>query len=158
MNTDATPPSRIPWPPMIYGAAIVIGFVLDAFVPLPWIGSPMADLLLAFGIVLLIGVVAMDASAFMTLRRARTTVLPHRASDHLVTSGPFSFTRNPIYVANTMLVVGIGLIAGSLWLILLALVAAFLTQKLQIEGEERHLAERFGKRYRDYAKKVRRWI
>ena len=57
-----------------------------------------------------------------------------------------------------MLVIGIGLIVGSLWFPLLALVAALATQKLAIEGEEKHLQERFGKKYRDYAKRVRRWI
>ena len=54
--------------------------------------------------------------------------------------------------------IGIGLIAGIVWFILLAPVAAFVTQKLAIEREERHLEMRFGKKYRDYAKKVRRWI
>jgi protein-S-isoprenylcysteine O-methyltransferase Ste14 len=37
-------------------------------------------------------------------------------------------------------------------------VAALATQRLAIEGEERHLAHRFGKRYRDYQKRVRRWF
>jgi protein-S-isoprenylcysteine O-methyltransferase Ste14 len=75
-----------------------------------------------------------------------------------VSGGPFSFSRNPIYLANTMLTFGIGLIAGSVWFILLGLVAAFATQKLAIEREEKHLDARFGKKYRDYRKKVRRWI
>ena len=44
------------------------------------------------------------------------------------------------------------------WFLVLALVAAFLTQKLAIEPEERHLDVRFGKKYREYSKKVRRWI
>jgi protein-S-isoprenylcysteine O-methyltransferase Ste14 len=57
-----------------------------------------------------------------------------------------------------MLMIGIGLIAGIVWFILLAPVAAFVTQKLAIEREERHLEARFGKKYRDYTKKVRRWI
>ncbi len=53
---------------------------------------------------------------------------------------------------------GIGLIAGKPRLLILPLVAANLTQKLAIEPEERHLDARFGKKYREYAKKVRRWI
>jgi protein-S-isoprenylcysteine O-methyltransferase Ste14 len=54
--------------------------------------------------------------------------------------------------------IGVGLITGIAWFLPLAIVAAFLTQKLAIEREERHLEARFGKRYRDYAKRVRRWI
>ena len=45
-----------------------------------------------------------------TMSRHRTTILPHRGSAHLVTDGPFSFTRNPIYLGNTMLTLGIGLL------------------------------------------------
>lgn len=156
MNDEA--PSRFPWPPIVYLSAIVIAILLGLFYPLPWISSPLSDLLFAVGCLLIVGVVAIDVSAFQTLRRGKTTIMPHRASDNLVTSGPFSFTRNPIYLANTMLVIGIGLIVGSLWFPLLALVAALATQKLAIEGEEKHLQERFGKKYRDYAKRVRRWI
>ena len=54
--------------------------------------------------------------------------------------------------------IAIGLIAGSVWFIIMALVAAFATQKLAIEREEQHLQARFGKKYLDYARRVRRWI
>jgi hypothetical protein len=72
--------------------------------------------------------------------------------------GPFSFTRNPLYVAGTMLVLGIGLVSGIVWFLLLAILAAFTVQKLAIEREERHLQARFGETYLDYARRVRQWI
>jgi protein-S-isoprenylcysteine O-methyltransferase Ste14 len=158
VNAYDARPNRLPWPPMIYLAAIVLAAVLAWTVPLPWIPSPLSDILFAIGIVAIVGVAAIDVSAMRTLHKARTTIMPHRGSDHLVTAGPFSFSRNPIYLANTMLTFGIGLIAGSAWFILLGLIAAFATQKLAIEREEKHLEARFGKKYRDYRKKVRRWI
>lgn len=151
-------PNRLPWPPLIYLAAIAISIVLHFLAPLPWIGPPLSDILFAAGWLLVAGVVAIDFSAMRTMQRAKTTIMPHRGSEHLVTGGPFSFTRNPIYLANTMLVVGIGLITGIVWFFPAAIVAAFLTQKLAIEREEKHLESRFGKRYRDYAKRVRRWV
>lgn len=151
-------PNRLPWPPLIYLAAIAIAILLGVFYPLPWISRPLSDILFAAGIVCIIAVVAIYAGAVRTMRAARTTIMPNRASEHLVTSGPFSFTRNPIYLANTLLTIGLGLVTGNLWFILLALIGAFATQKLAIEREERHLDARFGKRYRDYAKRVRRWI
>lgn len=92
------------------------------------------------------------------MRRAGTTVRPDRGTDRLVTDGPFSFTRNPLYVAGTMLVLGIGLVSGIVWFLLLAIVAAFTVQELAIEREERHLQARFGETYLDYARRVRRWI
>ena len=151
-------PNRLPWPPLIYLAAIAASIVLHLVYPLPFIGPPLSDILFAGGGLLIIGVVAIDVSAIRTLQRAKTTVMPHRGSEHLVTNGAFSFSRNPIYLANTMLMFGAGLMSQIVWFFPLGLIAAFLTQKLAIEREERHLEIRFGKRYRDYTKRVRRWI
>jgi protein-S-isoprenylcysteine O-methyltransferase Ste14 len=53
---------------------------------------------------------------------------------------------------------GVGFVSGNWWFLLLAIIAAVITQKIAIEFEEKVLAEKFGRRYRDYAKKVRRWI
>src|SRR5262249_3409523 len=97
-------------------------------------------------------------TAVRAMTRARTTLDPNGMPDHLVTNGPFAITRNPIYLANTLLMIGVGLIFGIVWFLALAVVAAFATQKVAIEREEKVLAEKFGKRYRDYAKRIRRWI
>jgi len=151
-------PNTLPWPPIVYIAAVAAAIVLHWLLPLPWIPRPLSELLFAVGWLVVGAALAVEFSAMRTMARAKTTIMPHRGSDHLVTSGPFSFTRNPIYLGNTMLMIGIGLIAGIVWFVLLAPVAAFVTQKLAIEREEQHLEIRFGKKYRDYAKKVRRWI
>ena len=158
MTVVSERPSPAPWPPIVYLAAAALAVGLHLWMPLPWLGTPAADLLFVIGLLLCAFALAIDVFALRTLWRAGTTVMPHRPSAHLVTDGPFSFTRNPIYLGNTLLMIGAGLVAGVLWLVLLAPAAAFATQKLAIEGEERHLADRFGKRYRDYQKKVRRWI
>lgn len=158
MSDVNSAPSRFPWPPVIYLLAIAIAIALSIVVPLPWFGPPLSDLLFAIGWLLAVAAVALDFMAIRTLRKAQTTVMPTRAADHLVTSGPFGLSRNPIYLGNTTLMFGIGFITGFIWFFVLALVAAFATQKLAIEPEERHLSIRFGKRYRDYTRKVRRWI
>jgi protein-S-isoprenylcysteine O-methyltransferase Ste14 len=151
-------PNRLPWPPIIYLAAIAISIALGLLFPLPWISAPLSDILFAAGWLLVAAMVALDFSAMRTMVRAKTTIRPDKASEHLVTTGAFSLTRNPIYLGNTLLMIGVGLITGIAWFLPLAIAAAFLTQKLAIEREERHLEARFGKRYRDYAKRVRRWI
>ena len=158
MNDIAARPSGFPWPPVIYLAAIAVSIVLWIIYPLPWFGSPLSDILFAVGCIAVIAVVAIEVSAMRTLAKANTTVRPDKGSAHLVTTGPFSFTRNPIYLGNTLLMLGIAMISGILWFVILAVVAAFITQKLAIEREEKHLAARFGKKYFDYAKRVRRWI
>ncbi|MCO5163750.1 MAG: isoprenylcysteine carboxylmethyltransferase family protein [Mesorhizobium sp.] len=158
MSDVSDRPNRFPWPPVIYVAAIAIALILGYLVPLPWLPSPASDLLFAFGWLLVAAAIAIDIGAMRTMSKHRTTIMPHRGSAHLVTDGPFSFTRNPIYLGNTMLTFGVGLISGIAWFLPMALIAAFATQKLAIEREERHLYARFGKRFRDYTKRVRRWI
>lgn len=150
--------SSIPWPPIVYLAAVAGAIVMGRVYPLPWLPSPLSELAFAAGVVIIVGAVAIEATAFRALNRGNTTILPTRRSDHLVTGGPFSFTRNPIYLGNTMLVVGAGLVFGLLWFLLAAFAAAFAVSKLAIKREEKHLEHRFGKAFRDYAKKVRRWV
>ena len=158
MSTAEKKPGVVPLPPLIYVAAIAISIILHALYPLPWIGEPLSDILFAVGLLAIAAVVALFVTAIRTMHQAKTTLNPNGVPDHLVTSGPFAITRNPMYLANTLLLIGVALISGIAWFLILALVAAFATQKLAIEREEKILAEKFGKRYRDYSRKVRRWI
>ena len=148
----------IPWPPLIYVAGIAISLILHALYPLPWFGSPMSDILVAVGWLALVAMAALFFSALRIMRRAKTPINPNAQPEHLVTEGPFGITRNPIYLADTLLLIGVGLVSGITWFLPVALIAASITQKVAIGKEERWLAEKFGKRYRDYAKRVRRWI
>ncbi|MCO5065507.1 MAG: isoprenylcysteine carboxylmethyltransferase family protein [Rhizobiaceae bacterium] len=152
------PPNRIPWPPLIYIAAVAAAVVADWLYPLPWIGSPLADFLFAIGGICIAGALALDFSAMSAMRKAKTPIMPTSSAQHLLTTGAFGLSRNPIYLGNTTLMIGIGLLSQSLWFILFGIVAAFATQKLAIEREEKHLNQRFGKKYVDYTKRVRRWI
>jgi protein-S-isoprenylcysteine O-methyltransferase Ste14 len=158
MNDVTDRPNSLPWPPIIYLAAIAVSFLLAVFYPLPWFAQPLSGILSAIGWLMIAAFVALNISAIRAMRRAGTTVRPDRGTDHLVTDGPFSFTRNPLYLAGTTLVLGIGLVSGIVWFLLLAVLAAFAVQKLAIEREERHLQARFGRTYVDYAERVRRWI
>jgi protein-S-isoprenylcysteine O-methyltransferase Ste14 len=148
----------IPWPPLIYVTAIAISLILHEVYPLPWFSSPMSDILVPVGWLALLAVVALIATAIRTMTKAKTPLNPNAMPEHLVTNGPFAVTRNPMYLANTLLLLGVGLVSGITWFLPLALIAAFITKKVAIEKEERWLADKFGKRYRDYAKRVRRWI
>ena len=151
-------PNTFPWPPVIYGAAILSGALSGYVLPTPWPSSPTSDFLLAIGALMVAAALFIDYRAMRTMTDAKTTIMPHKGSAHLVTKGPFAVSRNPIYVANTMITLGAGLAFGIVWFIPLAFVAAFFTSQLAIKREEAHLEARFGKAFRDYSKKVRRWI
>ena len=151
-------PNRIPWPPIIFLTAVLVGLVAEVHYPLPWITGWPATILQWLGGALGLGALLMDVVAVNTFRDHQTTILPNKGATNLITKGPFAWSRNPIYVGNTVLMIGTGLFFGKLWLIVLAPVAAFITQKLAIEREEKHLAAKFGKEWEDYAARVRRWL
>jgi len=150
--------NRFPWPPVVFGASAALAVLLHVAWPLPWFGTPFADFLFAVGLLLGLAAAVLAVAALRALRGAGTTVLHRRAVDHLVTGGPFALSRNPIYLAAALLMTAAALVLGIAWFLPAAVLAGFVTHLLSISHEERHLADRFGKRYRDYQKRVRRWI
>lgn len=154
MNRYRDRPTRLPWPPMLLVAAVAIAYGLGMLHPFP-LRFPGSHIV---GYVFIAAAIAIDIWAAATLMGARTTVLPHRASSHLVTGGPFAFSRNPIYVAYVVLIAGIGLACGSFWYLLMALAHGVATHFLAIRREENHLLALFGYRYENYCRTVRRWI
>jgi protein-S-isoprenylcysteine O-methyltransferase Ste14 len=149
---------KVPWPPLVYLVALLAGIGLRLAYPLPWFQDLLAGLLFAIGWIAVLACVALWVTAIRAMKAARTTLNPNGIPEKLLTAGPFAVSRNPLYLANALFLIAIGLIVGSAWFILAAFLAAFATQKLSIEKEEKVLAQKFGKKYRDYAKRVRRWI
>ncbi len=90
--------------------------------------------------------------------RAGTPIKPYEVSEHLVTDGLFSFSRNPVYVGMIAGLVGIFVVLGTLTPALVVPVFAYLIRVRFIALEERMLEDRFGDPYRDYKERVRRWI
>ena len=147
-------PNRIPWPPLIGAAALALAFFSQRAYPARLDLGPAGPWL---GWALLVAGVSLDLWAMATMARARVNILPHRAAGGLVTSGPFAFTRNPIYLGNAVAFVGIGVVAGSWWYVVAAVVMSKLIEILAIVREERHLALRFGREWLDYSARVPRW-
>ncbi|MCH7951587.1 isoprenylcysteine carboxylmethyltransferase family protein [Patescibacteria group bacterium] len=90
--------------------------------------------------------------------RRQTTIIPFNKSSALITEGPFSFSRNPMYLGIVLLLLGVAFLLGSL-AAFLAPIAMFITlQRKFIPYEEGMLEETFGKKYRVYKNRVRRWL
>jgi protein-S-isoprenylcysteine O-methyltransferase Ste14 len=151
-------PNRIPWPPILFLVAIFLALALHWQAALPWPGGVARFVLAAIGLCLIGAGLALDIAAFRLFRKHRTTILPNRAASSLITEGPFAKSRNPIYLGNTLLIFGAGLLFGIGWLLPTALAAAVAVQKLAIEREESHLEASFGALWRDYAAKTPRWL
>ena len=151
-------PSAIPWPPLLYMSAIAAAFYLGSTYPLLWLPKSISDGLFAVGVLMVVGGLAFDLYAIRTLFAHKTTVMPTKGAVKLVTSGPYSISRNPIYVGNTILTFGLGIAMANPWFFITAIVAAVATNFLQIVPEEKHLQHVFGKQWHVYTRKVRRWI
>lgn len=150
-------PSEMPWPPIILVAVVVGAIGLGYLAPLPWPGlddTPAHMIGLGIGVA---GVVLV-VWALATLRSHGTTILPDAGATHLVTSGPYRRFRNPIYLADAMMLLGVAELTKNFWLVVAAAVFAALVTWLAILPEERHLQRRFGQAYLDYKAKSRRWI
>lgn len=151
-------PNRLPWPPLIYAAALAAGVALQSAAPLAWPALLPQAATRGLGAVLAVTGLALDLWALATLHRARTNILPHRPAERLVTHGPFALSRNPIYVGYTLLTAGLSLALSNPWLMAAAVVAALATDRLAARREENHLAARFGEAFTAYAARVPRWI
>jgi protein-S-isoprenylcysteine O-methyltransferase Ste14 len=152
---DHGPGVRIP-PPLLYLAFLVLGILLSAAYPVHLLPSAVAWPL---GIVVLAAGIALGPMwGIPTMRGANTTVRPDRAATHLVTEGPFRYSRNPLYVAMTLMYAGIAIIANSLWALLLLIPVVVFMSLFVIRREEAHLRGAFGEEYERYRARVRRWL
>ncbi|PCH49628.1 MAG: isoprenylcysteine carboxyl methyltransferase [Hyphomicrobiales bacterium] len=163
MKNVKTPPNRIPWPPILYLTSIISAYTIEQKWGAIWLDGHSLSAISTIGFhatgILLIGAgLVLDFYSAITLRKHLTTILPTKAASHLVTSGPFSISRNPIYLGNTIITFGLALFFENIWYILLGLVAAFITNEIVIKREERHLLEMFGEEWEKYTQKVRRWF
>lgn len=149
--------NTFPWPPVLLVLAVLAAWLLGRFAPLPWPGlddRPARIAGLAVGAAGLVLIVA----AVLSLRRHETTVMPDKTSTALVTSGPYRFFRNPIYLGEVMALFGVAELTKNIWFVAAAAAFAVLVTWLQIIPEERHLKARFGQDYLDYKQRARRWI
>lgn len=90
--------------------------------------------------------------------RNRTTLSPYESPAVLITTGPFRFSRNPVYLAMAAILFGSAVAMGTLVPFVFVVLFIVIIEVLFIPDEERRLEELFGGEYREYKQKVRRWI
>ncbi len=96
--------------------------------------------------------------AVLTMSRARTTPIPHREPSALVSSGVFGISRNPIYLADALILTGLILRWDAVLSLVLVPLFILLIEKRFIIGEEARLARAFPEAFAEYTARVRRWI
>jgi len=155
---SSSAPNR-PLPPTYFYLAIAAVFALH-FIPrlflpslrlIPWPWSLL-------GIPPLLAGTALNLWADGLFKRYGTEVKPFRESSALVTEGPFRISRHPMYLGGMLILLGLAVILGSLLpFFILPLAFWFITVQFIIP-EERDMMRQFGDRYREYARRVRRWV
>ena len=142
-------------PPLIYLGPLVLGLLLNRRLPITFLPRRIAR---SVGWLLLSGGVLLISWFERAMQHAGTPTSPYKPVSHMVTEGPFHYSRNPAYLSMTMIYTGIASLANAVWAILLLPMALLVIQRGVIEHEERYLERKFGEEYLRYKAQVRRWV
>jgi protein-S-isoprenylcysteine O-methyltransferase Ste14 len=145
----------VPW---VFILVYLGGAGVQHFLPIV-IGSPDLVWIIRVAGFVFVGVgIAIAFSAMGIFRKTKTTTVPHETPSTLVVSGPYRFTRNPMYVGLTLIYLGVAGTRNEIWpVIVLPLLLAYINF-LVIPVEEKNLRVVFGAEYQKYGERVGRWL
>lgn len=142
-------------PPVYFLGALIAMVLLDRLLPLATLIEPPLTYL---GWLPFAAAIAVALAVNWQFKRAGTPIKPFQDSTALVTGGPFACSRNPIYLAMIVGLLGIFVVLGSLSPLLVVPPFAYILRTRFVAVEERMLEEAFGAAYADYKRRVRRWL
>ena len=148
-------PGVIVLPPFLYLGVFLAAIGANWFVPLPMFATLVA---LALGLCLSVVAIIMARWGRRTMTAAGTNVRPTQPATTIVTSGPFRFSRNPLYVALTLLYLGLTTAVNTWWGLILLAPLLLVMHVGVVLREERYLEGKFGESYRAYRSRVRRYV
>ena len=143
---------KITFPPVILLASFVLQIILLFSFPIS------VDLSSLLGLILILSGISLVFVSFKFMRKMKTTFIPDGTPEVLISSGPFKFSRNPIYLGMLTVLVGVAFLMSSLSAIIIAFVFGIIINFTWIAHEEKKLHELFSEDWENYSSKVRRWI
>ena len=155
---SAVPPDRagvILPPPLIYLFGFIVALALRQRWPLPIFHNAVGGWL---GTVCVAVAVVLAMIGRSTMQRAGTNINPYKPTKTIVASGPFKYSRNPLYVALSLLFLGLTFVTNTWWGLALFVPVAIAIHFGVVLREERYLETKFGDNYRNYRKTVRRYF
>lgn len=142
-------------PPVIYAISILSGIGLNnlwpAVMPLGLNGR-------TYGGVIIFLATLIAAWSMYKFHKANTDVRPDKPDSALITTGPYRFTRNPLYIVLSLAQITVAVWLNNLWVLLLLIPSIIAITYYAITREERYLEKLFGQSYLDYKQRVRRWL
>jgi protein-S-isoprenylcysteine O-methyltransferase Ste14 len=156
MSDTADTANVIIRPPIAWALAVLAALALDWIMPLPFMPAPapaawLGGAVFAIALALLVWAIA-------TITRAGSNVPTNMPTTAIVDTGPYRFTRNPIYIGMFLGLVGLAIAFDSLWLLVALVAFAFVISYGVVAREEAYLERKFGDAYRRYCSRVRRWL
>jgi protein-S-isoprenylcysteine O-methyltransferase Ste14 len=146
------------FPPGVYLAGLVAGYAVEWFWPVPIGPGGLGTAVRVVGVVLIVAGFVTAASGVASFRRAGTNPNPTQPSTALVVTGPYRFTRNPMYLGLAILHAGLAAVGNALWPLIALVPVVWIIRTQVIDREEAYLDKRFGEAYRAYKARVRRWL
>ena len=145
-------------PPLIVLAVIVVALLLDWLVPIGVAGAVLPGMArITFGALFIAAAIWAFGRAILRFRRSGTPVETWKPTTALAVTGIYKRTRNPIYQAFALFVLGLAFAFASDWMFLLLLLGALIIHFGVVRREERYLTAKFGEPYRSYCDKVPRY-
>lgn len=143
-------------PPLAWGFSVVAGLALNSLVPLQFLpaDSPAGWL----GAMVFVVALALVAWAIVTIARAGSNVPTNLPTTTIVESGPYRFTRNPIYLGMFLGLIGLAIAFDNLWLLMMLVLFVLVIRYGVVAREEAYLESKFGNVYGGYRARVRRWL
>ena len=156
-DTSRDTPNVVIFPPLIPLSVLVVGVVLNFFMPLGLLAHVLFLGRIVAGAIAFIVGIGMVIGANRIFQRIGTNARPSQPTLALATIGMFTWTRNPMYVGGSLALLGIAIGFALDWVILLLVVSLPLVHYGIIRREERYLERKFGDEYRRYKTKVPRY-
>ena len=150
-----TPGVRL-MPPLVYVVSLLIGLAIEQLLPLVsipgiWRAGPAVVLIALAGLLI--------APTVMRFRKADTPCSDFSTpATTLIMDGPYRYSRNPGYLALTLLYLGVGVLFSSAWVWVLVVPTLLIINVAVVRKEEQHLESQFGDEYLRYKTAVRRWL
>lgn len=157
---NALPPERdradLPvLPPFIYAGALIISLFFELASPGDFF---RVSAQITIGLAAIGAGAALLAWCLTLFADAETNVEPYRPTTALVKEGPYNYSRNPIYISLCIIYLGLCVLFDITWGFVFFPPMVATVHLLAVLPEEAYLEEKFGQKYRDYCKSVRRWL
>lgn len=132
--------------------------LLQLLFPLPFSNYLPTFIVNVISIKLLLLAAILNSFALLAFKKHRIGYDPADEPDALIQDGIYALSRNPVYLALILALLGMGGVLDTLWSVPAALLLFMALERCTIPAEESKLEQRFGTAYSDYRRRIRRWF